>query len=89
MTEPVRPIRFTGFSVVLLDQTLLPAEETYIEVRSADEMRLAIGRLAVGVAAAYGLCLGTAACVDGPRDAFDATLQKMAPPRYARAKRRL
>ena len=89
MTGHVRPIRFTGSGVVLSDQTPLPAEGAYIGIRSADEMRLAIGRLAVGVAAAYGLCLGTAACVDGPRDAFDATLQKMAPPRYARAKRRL
>ena len=84
MTESVRPIRFTGFSVVLLDQTLLPAEETYIEIRSADEMRAAIERLAVrgapaiGIAAAYGLCLGTAAYADGPREAFDAALQKTA-----------
>jgi methylthioribose-1-phosphate isomerase len=49
---------------VLLDQTRLPAETSYLECRSAEDVWQAIRRLAVrgapaiGVAAAYGVCLG-------------------------------
>jgi methylthioribose-1-phosphate isomerase len=48
----------------LLDQTRLPAESVYLECRTAEEVWNAIRRLAVrgapaiGVAAAYGVCVG-------------------------------
>jgi methylthioribose-1-phosphate isomerase len=48
----------------LLDQTRLPAETVYLECRTAEDVWQAIRRLAVrgapaiGVAAAYGVCLG-------------------------------
>jgi methylthioribose-1-phosphate isomerase len=59
----VRPIEFTGTSLRLLDQTLLPGDERQLECRSASEVADAIRRLAVrgapaiGIAAAYGLAL--------------------------------
>ena len=57
------PIRYFGDRVKLLDQTLLPVEETYFDVCSAKEMWDAIKKLqvrgapAIGIAAAYGVCL--------------------------------
>jgi methylthioribose-1-phosphate isomerase len=50
-----------GRAVLLLDQTLLPAEERYLRLESADEVAEAISSLrvrgapAIGIAAAYGL----------------------------------
>ena len=50
--------------LVLLDQTRLPAETVYLECRTAEEVWQAIKRLsvrgapAIGVAAAYGVCIG-------------------------------
>jgi methylthioribose-1-phosphate isomerase len=50
--------------LVLLDQTRLPAETVYLECRTVDEVWKAIKRLsvrgapAIGVAAAYGVCVG-------------------------------
>ena len=49
---------------VLLDQTRLPAETVYLECRTAEDVWQAIKRLsvrgapAIGVAAAYGVCVG-------------------------------
>lgn len=60
--------------VELIDQTLLPAELRVTQCRSADDVWSAIRRLAVrgapaiGVAGAYGLCLGTRALVGAARD---------------------
>src|SRR3972149_8625219 len=48
----------------LLDQTRLPAETVYLECRTVEEVWHAIRRLsvrgapAIGVAAAYGVCVG-------------------------------
>src|SRR4249920_3356746 len=48
----------------LLDQTRLPAETVYLECRTAEDVWQAIKRLsvrgapAIGVAAAYGVCVG-------------------------------
>ena len=56
--------------VRLLDQTLLPQREIYLEIKTAAEMRDAIARLAVrgapaiGVAAAFGVVLGARAAAD-------------------------
>jgi len=60
--------------VRLIDQTLLPEREVVIEVRTVEEMRDAIYRLAVrgapaiGVAAAFGVLLGVQDLVDLDRN---------------------
>ena len=49
---------------MLLDQTRLPAETVYLECRTVEDVWQAIKRLsvrgapAIGVAAAYGVCVG-------------------------------
>jgi methylthioribose-1-phosphate isomerase len=59
----VTPLRWTGNALELLDQRLLPASETWIAYRSADEVAGAIrdmvvrGAPAIGVAAAFGMAL--------------------------------
>jgi methylthioribose-1-phosphate isomerase len=67
MAETPATIRWHGDidgHLVLLDQTRLPMEVDYVECRTADDVWQAIRRLAVrgapaiGVAAAYGVCLG-------------------------------
>jgi len=75
--DPFRTIEWAGDHVRLLDQTLLPREETYIEIRSVDDMCDAIKRLAVrgapaiGVAAAMGIALGAILASETDREAFD------------------
>lgn len=64
MSDPFRTIEWRGDHIRLLDQTLLPLREEYIEIRCVDEMCEAIKRLsvrgapAIGVAAAMGIALG-------------------------------
>jgi methylthioribose-1-phosphate isomerase len=67
MIEPTITIRWHGGAdghLILLDQTRLPAETVYLDCRTAEEAWEAIRRLAVrgapaiGVAAAYGVCVG-------------------------------
>ncbi|HJQ78877.1 MAG TPA: S-methyl-5-thioribose-1-phosphate isomerase [Lacipirellulaceae bacterium] len=67
MKEAAITIRWQGDvdgHLVLLDQTRLPAETVYLECRKVEEAWHAIKRLsvrgapAIGVAAAYGVCLG-------------------------------
>jgi len=59
------PLRFTGGVLELLDQTRLPGEEVWLRCQQPEQVADAIRRLAVrgapaiGVAAAYGLVLGT------------------------------
>ncbi|MEX2194694.1 MAG: S-methyl-5-thioribose-1-phosphate isomerase [Thermoleophilaceae bacterium] len=59
----VQPIRWAGGALELLDQTRLPADETWLRCTTPEEVADAIRRLAVrgapaiGVAAAYGLAL--------------------------------
>jgi methylthioribose-1-phosphate isomerase len=61
------PLAWRDGALFLLDQTRLPAEETWLECRTPEAVATAIRRLAVrgapaiGVAAAYGLALGMAA----------------------------
>jgi methylthioribose-1-phosphate isomerase len=63
-SEPFSPIRWEGDLLKLLDQTLLPNEEVWLDCREPEQVADAIRRLAVrgapaiGVAAAYGLVLG-------------------------------
>ncbi len=59
----VQPIVWLGDRLRLLDQRLLPAQETYLDCRSAAEVAAAIhgmavrGAPAIGITAAYGLVL--------------------------------
>lgn len=67
MIKAFETIRWEGNSVghlVLLDQTRLPAQIVYLECRTVEDVWNAIQRLsvrgapAIGVAAAYGVCVG-------------------------------
>ena len=59
-----QPIEWKGDMVKLLDQTLLPGEEVYLEIADYHEIITAIKELkirgapAIGVAGAYGIVLG-------------------------------
>ena len=83
MEDPFRTIEWKGDHVRLLDQTLLPLKEEYIEIRTVDEMCDAIKRLAVrgapaiGVAAAMGIALGMVDAPDNDRDGFDRLFQEV------------
>ena len=71
VATPFSPLRWEGEWVMILDQTLLPSAETWLQCRQPEEVAAAIRRLsirgapAIGVAAAYGLVLGL-----GGRDAL-------------------
>ena len=64
MIVSYQPIEWKGDMVKLLDQTLLPAEEVYLEITEYHEIMTAIKELkirgapAIGVAGAYGMVLG-------------------------------
>ena len=79
--ETFSPLRWEGASLTLLDQTRLPAEETWLDCRTPEDVAGAIRRLsirgapAIGVAAAYGLVLGLERAGEGAdlRRTFDET----------------
>ena len=60
--------------LVLLDQTRLPAETVYLECPTVEDVWQAIRKLsvrgapAIGVAAAYGVCVGVQTALDGELD---------------------
>src|SRR5689334_15989148 len=62
----IETIQWTDNGVVMIDQTRLPAEETYVTCRNYSEVAQAIramvirGAPAIGVAAAMGVALGVA-----------------------------
>src|SRR4051812_2158736 len=67
MSETAPTIRWSGGTdghLILLDQTRLPAETVFLPCRRAEDVWQAIKRLsvrgapAIGVAAAYGVCVG-------------------------------
>ncbi len=61
--DTIRAIRWTGDCLQLLDQRLLPHEETYLDLHTAEETAQAItdmvvrGAPAIGITAAYGVVL--------------------------------
>ena len=67
LTDTFSPLRWEGDRVMILDQTLLPKTEEWLDCSEADQVAEAIRRLsirgapAIGVAAAYGLVLGLGA----------------------------
>src|SRR3954469_25063468 len=73
MSEPFTTVRWVGDIdgyLELLDQTRLPSETVYLQCRSAEDVWQAIKRLsvrgapAIGVAAAYGVCIGIQDAID-------------------------
>jgi methylthioribose-1-phosphate isomerase len=78
MTQPdrVQAVRWGGDRIILLDQTLLPSEERYVEAVDVKELARAIRRLAVrgapllGIAAGYGIALAAATSTEGDRSAL-------------------
>jgi len=65
-TQPHPALRWDGRRLTILDQTLLPATEAWVELAGAQDTAQAIRRLAVrgapliGIAAAYGLAMEVA-----------------------------
>ena len=74
--NPVYPVIWQDDHVRLIDQTRLPAEFTYVEVRRSDDMAHAIktmivrGAPAIGVAAAFGMFLGAREIETDERESF-------------------
>jgi methylthioribose-1-phosphate isomerase len=64
MKLKIIPVRWNGDAVEMLDQRLLPTEEKWLTLTTADEVAAAIkdmvvrGAPAIGVSAAYGIALG-------------------------------
>jgi methylthioribose-1-phosphate isomerase len=77
----MKSIEWCDGSVKFLDQTLLPAEERYIETNDIEVVAEAIRRLQVrgapliGIAAAYGVVLGVRDAAAGPRERFIEALE--------------
>ncbi|MHC4931036.1 MAG: S-methyl-5-thioribose-1-phosphate isomerase [Planctomycetota bacterium] len=63
MIDPVRPLRFNDGALEILDQTLLPTEETWLRLATPEQVIEAIqslrvrGAPAIGVAGAFALVL--------------------------------
>ncbi len=54
----IEPVFFQGDQLIILDQTLLPGEEIYTELKTKEEVWTAIKTLAVRGAPAIGVCAG-------------------------------
>lgn len=80
LNTPVYPVLWKDDRVVLIDQTRIPATLTTVEITTSDAMATAIqtmivrGAPAIGVAAAYGICLGANEITTDDRDEFLARL---------------
>lgn len=83
----LRPIEWTGDAhgyLRLLDQTLLPAETRWLEVRDVPTLYEAIqmlrvrGAPAIGVSAAYGIVLGMQTVTTTNAEQWTAALEKLA-----------
>jgi methylthioribose-1-phosphate isomerase len=72
---PNTAVRWDGRRLQILDQTLLPISEQWLELRGEHDTAEAIARLAVrgapniGIAAAYGLAMATATAAASPTGA--------------------
>lgn len=71
-------------TVVMIDQTRLPGEESYVECRTYEDVADAIKRMvirgapAIGVAAAMGIALGANSLRTTKRDEFTAEVKRIA-----------
>ena len=83
-SNPVYPVVWKDDQVVLIDQTRIPTELTYVEVTSSADMAQAIqtmivrGAPAIGVAAAYGIYLGATEIKTDDRTVFLSKLDDIA-----------
>jgi methylthioribose-1-phosphate isomerase len=81
LNSPVYPVSWCDDHVQLIDQTRLPNEHTVVEIRRSDDMATAIktmivrGAPAIGVAAAFGMYLGSREISTSDRSAFLAALE--------------
>ena len=79
-----QPIEWKGDRVKLLDQTLLPGEEVYLEITDYREIMTAIKELkirgapAIGVAGVYGMVLGAKQITASRKTAFLSELHEIA-----------
>ena len=81
MTSPIAPVRFTGDTLVMLDQTLLPGHEIeraytrWEDVAEAIRTLVVRGAPAIGVAAAFGVVLAARESRATSTDALIADLE--------------
>jgi methylthioribose-1-phosphate isomerase len=81
LEPPVKPIEWLGDAVRIIDQRLLPHEESRPELETAAEIAEAIKTLAVrgapliGVAAAMGVAVESRRFVESPWPAFEAAIR--------------
>jgi methylthioribose-1-phosphate isomerase len=84
VANPVFPVVWRGDHVELIDQTRLPQQFNVVEIRRSDDMAIAIqtmivrGAPAIGVAAAFGLYLGSQEIDTTERDPFLDALARVA-----------
>ncbi len=80
--EELVTMKYEPGTLTILDQTLLPGNTEYIRLASAAQAAEAIKRLrvrgapAIGVAAAYALCLSARAAQGLPKEAFAAAIER-------------
>ena len=76
MAKTVETLRWRKGRLELLDQTVLPVERAYIECHDVETVWEAIRQLrvrgapAIGIAAAYGVCLGLQTAGEDERTNF-------------------
>lgn len=82
MEKAIKPVEWMGDHVKVLDQTLLPTEVKFMEIRTAQQMWDAIkmlcvrGAPAIGVAAGYGVAAAMQEHVDKSVEGYHAELEK-------------
>src|SRR5512142_690243 len=77
-------VEYVDGKLRLIDQTLLPLEQRWVECTTYDEVAEAIrtmkvrGAPAIGVTAAYGMALGAIAYTGFDREGFEAHMRRVA-----------
>ena len=80
----VYPVIWHEGSILLIDQTRLPAEYAFVEIHRCEDMARAIktmivrGAPAIGIAAAYGMYLGAREIASQEREEFLSQLEQVA-----------
>lgn len=83
MEKAIKPVEWMGDYVKILDQTLLPSEVKFMEIRTAQQMWDAIkmlcvrGAPAIGVAAGYGVAVAMQEHVGQSVETYHTKLQKV------------
>ncbi len=79
-----KSIDFKKDKLILIDQTVLPLEESYIETDDYDRIAVSIERLevrgapAIGVTAAYAVALAFKNYTEDPQDSFNRVYERLA-----------